>query len=193
MGFQSRLHRIVTFREVWLCYGWGMNESVTSYEQRPSATSAFVRGSMSGLFSGALMMGIVTLLSPLFGATMMATLTSAPLMILATTLFGGVMASKNAIFHPSAASNRSPNDPALVAVPMVHAPSIAAMPNMPVADQAPAAENEPTWVARTGRDEAAQSRIQAILDNGALSDKERASAILAARESSAAAPAARGA
>ena len=170
---------------------------MTSETERPSVLSAFMRGGMSGLFSGVVMMGIVTLLSPLFSVAMMTTLASAPLMVLATTLFGGVMASKRALFDAPNRTSPNPNDPNMIAMPLPAAssPTMAMdmAPSMDMADDAPSTSPNKSWVAQTGRGDDAQGRIQQILTNGSLSDKDRASAILAAREASADTSANRGA
>lgn len=154
--------------------------------ERPSLVGSFFKGAMSSAMSGAMMSGIVALVTPLLGgAGIIATLTAtAPLMILATGLFGGVMGIKRAMFDaPHTAADSStviPVPVASVSGPAVSVPAISA-------DMA-AGQDQPTknWVAETGGERNAQQRIQQIIVNGSMSDKDRASAILAAREASAA-------
>ncbi len=167
---------------------------MTSETERPSALSAFMRGSMSGLFSGAVMMGILFAVSFIPGLAVLAPhLLIASGMVLATGLFGGAMGLKRAMFD----TPHSTNNPNMIAMPLPTAtsPTMAMdmTPSMDMADDAPSTSSNKSWVAQTGRGDDAQGRIQQILANGALSDKDRASAILAAREASTEASANRGA
>ena len=168
---------------------------------RPSGTSAFFKGFASSTVNGAVMMGLVFAVGaaiafaapviPVIGPALAAAaapalhfttfLASATLVTLATGLFGGVMAAKRALFDaPETAIN---NQPSYVAVPVqgMGAPTLAPVVALDRAEQ-PATQS---WVSKTGRDGQATSNIQQILDNGTLSDKDRASAILAAREAAA--------
>ncbi len=158
-----------------------MNESA-----QPSILSAFVKGAGSGIFSGGLMMSILGALSLIPGVALAPALPVALMIVGATGLFGGIMATKRILFDEPAAAREAgetvmpiPTGAAGVAM----APTLAAE-----ADEPSAAQDAPTknWAASTGRSDGAQSRIQQILDNGSLSDKDRASAILAAREASSA-------
>ncbi len=170
-----------------------MNESALIAE-RPSALAAFAKGAMSGAFSGALMMGIVMLVgtvAPLFGVASIAGVsligfttagfTTAALTTIATSLFGGAMAVKHTLFDapklPSAASST-------VAIPVGgKGGEVTVMPDLANEPEAAPTKN---WAASTGRSEGAQSRIQQILDNGAMNDTDRAAAILAERNNAAA-------
>ena len=162
-----------------------MNEENSIPYERPSLIGSFFRGALSSAFSGALMAGIVALVGPFFGVP--ATLVGALFLFTATGMFGGVMAVKRAVFdtpHPGAYEAPAQS---YVPVPAIAGPAVGA-------DLA----NEPeqpskSWVAETSRNGDAQSRIQQILANGALNDKDRASAILAAREAAASADTARSA
>lgn len=170
-----------------------MNESMISEQpHRPSAISAFFSGGMSGLISGVVMSLVIASVAPLLplipfisvgvaGASFMGTLTaSGPLMILASTLFGGIMSAKRAMFDaPHNAYHSNANTLVPIPVQGMSGPAMA-----PVMTYADAPEQAPTksWVAETGRNEGSQSRIQQILADGSLNDKDRASAILASRE-----------
>jgi hypothetical protein len=161
-----------------------MNELIAMPPESPSLIASFGRGALSSAFSGALMSGIVSLVTPLLSGaatvTFLGTLGyTAPLLILSTGLFGGVMAVKNVMFaHPHEGLR---NEPTVVPVPVqsVGSPTISA-------DIAENIEQpSKSWVTDTGRAEGAQSSIQQILANGSLSDKDRARVILAAREATA--------
>jgi hypothetical protein len=158
-----------------------MNHSAPVTIERPSATRAFFGGFGSGAMSGALMIGIFALLSPFFGGAILTTLASAPLMIAATGLFGGIMSAKRAMFDAPAHAPHSPTVFVPTVVPSLAGPVLApAMtPTMTYADQAhETALTSKNWVAQTGRTE---NRVEQILAAG-LSDKDRASAILAERQ-----------
>ena len=156
-----------------------MNHSVPVTIERPSATRAFFGGFGSGAMSGALMTGIVALLSLPFGGGI--GLLSAGIMIAATGLFGGIMSAKRALFDAPAHAPHSPTVFVPTVVPSLAGPVLApAMtPTMTYADQAhETALPSKNWVAQTGRTE---NRVEQILAAG-LSDKDRASAILAERQ-----------
>lgn len=157
----------------------------------------FMRGFMNGAGSGALMMGIfytgylgLVALSVIGtgGLTLGAVLGVLPTFgigVLSTGLFSGIMASKRSAEQLDAASTLS--HPAArhaptrsVAPAQEHATPI---PVMASVTEAPSAEPQKRW-SETVRPHAAsgQDRVQQILTNGSLSDKERASAILAERE-----------
>lgn len=111
-------------------------------------------------------------------------------MVSATSIFGGVMGVKRTMFDaPSSARNQATLIPVPVtgpSGPAVTVPSVSA-------DQSlESAQPSRNWVASTGREADAQSRIQQIISQGSMSDKDRASAILAAREAAAASETARG-
>jgi hypothetical protein len=148
--------------------------------KRPSATRAFFSGFGSGAISGALMTGIVALLSLPFGGGI--GLLSAGIMVAATGIFGGLMSAKRALFDAPAHAPLSPTVFVPTVVPAIVAPSIAqaVAPVVSLPDIAPESL-APTrsWAAHTGR---ADNRIEHILTNGAMSDKDRASAILAERQ-----------
>jgi hypothetical protein len=157
-----------------------MNESMNIEQpHRPSAIGAFFRGGISGLFSGLVMAGVIFLISPFILGTGLS-LGGAGLMIAAPTLFGGIMAAKRAIFDAPHAHHDSAT--AIVPVPVQTISGPVMMPTMAIADEAPAPAPTKNWVAETGRGKGANDRIQQILADGSLSDKDRASAILASRE-----------
>ncbi len=168
----------------------------TTYE-RPSATGAFFKGLGSGLLSGLLMSGIVVglMMIPGIGPAGLtfakALMTYPPLLTLASGLFGGVMAVVNNRPPTLSAAEYSARQKVVkrdyddlsqtIFISQVASP-----------DQAEQPQPNKNWVESTGRSGDAQSRIQAILNNGAMSDKSRASAILAEREAAAGALAERG-
>lgn len=181
-----------------------MNESAPIPYERPSLIASFMRGALSSGFSGALMSGIVALVTTMLGAApfslavLGAAFTgAAPIMILTTALFGGVMAIRHALSGPSPAAS----GPGLVPIPVpvqgIDAPAVPTptlSPSVITADFAEApGQSGKNWAASVSQNGDAQSRIQQIIDNGALSDKDRAGAILAAREANAGADMARGA
>mgnify|MGYP003386443271 CR=1 FL=1 len=166
-----------------------MNDSAPMAYERPSIFGSFFKSAMSSAFSGAVMATIVSFVTPFFAvagtATFLGTLgATAPLMILATGLFGGVMGIKRAMFDaPSASGSQStliPIPVGGVSGPAVSVPAVSA----DMAEQ----YDQPTknWVAETGRDSDAKQRIQQIIANGSMGDKDRVSSILAAREAAAA-------
>jgi hypothetical protein len=173
-----------------------MSESVSIPEERPSAIGSFLRGALSSAMTGALMAGIVALVTtalpfitaaagvapaafgPAFWVSLKAT---ALLMIPATALFGGIMAAKRAMFDAPAAANAPVN---YIPVPVQGLSGPALAPTI-AADRAVDSDSPNTnWVEKTGRGDNAQRQIDAILAKGAANDSSRASAVLAAREAS---------
>ena len=166
---------------------------MTSETQRPSALRAFFSGGKSGLISGVVMATIIAGIAafPLligtgagaalatFGSTLVGH--SGVFLMLASTLFGGVMAAGRTVFGAPNHSHTSRSVGIVpVPVPGVSGPTMA--PVMTYADAAPEQVSTKNWVADTGRSEGGNNRIQQILSDGALSDKDRASALLASRE-----------
>lgn len=183
-------------------------------ETKPSALGSFFKGFLNSAGSGAAMSGIfygmaivalkLFAFNPLhlgtavsaFGASLgvipgtaaaavLGVLPVALFMVTAIGVFGGVMAIKRDIDEAKAVAaettttvtRQRSTDLAPVIVPMVGAVS---------ADRAEAPESSPdtaNWTDRTGGGH--RDRIQSILANGSLTDKDRASAILAEREASA--------
>jgi hypothetical protein len=159
---------------------------------KQSSSSAFWGGFGTGAGSGAMMVGILTAVSlvakfalsglGMAGAAGSLGIMAIPLMavmITATGLYGGFMAMKRAKESGTAGHSTSHSttrarsaDPEITPMPMI-APA-AAM------DEAPEMTGT-KWADRTGRSNSAD-RIQGILADGELSDKSRASAILAERE-----------
>ena len=158
---------------------------------RQSTFGAFFKGGMSGLLSGVVMALVVAAISPLFApaAAMAATgylglaigslATTGAFMAACSTLFGGVMGAKHVLFD--GAKSHTSDTPTMVPVP-VQSVSGPAMAPIVAYDMAPEQASGKSWVADTGRSEGTNSRIQQILADGSLSDKDRASAILASRE-----------
>lgn len=172
-----------------------MNEYVNSPKpQRPSIFSSFFKGAMAGLVSGVVMALVIATITavPMIGAgTFLATfggalVHSGGFMVLAASLFGGIMRAGHAFFD---APGRSTSSPEMVPVPVPSMSGPAVAPAMaPVMAYPDTAQDAPTqdaptksWVAET-RGTDSRNTIEQILANGSLSDKDRASAILASRE-----------
>jgi hypothetical protein len=160
-----------------------MSESTGTAHERPSALSAFFSGAGTGMFNGALMLGIyvlVTLAVPQFHVLHLAW-EAACATILSTGIFGGVMGVKR---HFSGHSHESAaHEPRSATLIPVQGHAIA-----PQLDLAQSTEMETDrrsdWAERTGRGSDSQSRVQQILANGSMSDRDRAAALLAERERS---------
>lgn len=150
----------------------------TESQSRPSTLGAFFRGLAGGAFSGALMMGIITGLTIATGGTFIGWGALA-MMVSATGLFGGLMGIKRVLFD---APHEAPASTTYVPVPVqgMSGPALAPTIGFDGAEQQAAPTK--SWVAQTGRGTDTQSRIQEILNRGDLNDRDRASAILAARE-----------
>jgi hypothetical protein len=153
---------------------------------RPGTIAAFFSGFKSGVISGVVMTAVMTAL------TFAGIFTLTPLMgvgmILATSFFSGIMSVlRNG--DERAASPSMQQQAAIVPVitqGMGRAPQIT--PTLAADDaQAPARSDGKSWAETATRSETSQSRIQQILADGAMNDKSRAAAILAAREQNAAA------
>lgn len=157
-----------------------MSELVTQETPRRSGLATFFRGLRSGAFNGALMLGLFYAVSFAFSMTPPG-LAQMGVTILTTSLFSGVMAVKRAFSgHEHTASRGETVTPVLVpTISQGMSPQLAVAPDVSES----AAPEQSSWVARTGSP--AKSSVQTILDNGSLSDKGRASALLAEREAAA--------
>ncbi len=166
------------------------NHSYTADNDRPSALGSFFRKVISGASSGALMSVIVAGVSTVASgglsaftaaAFLSALAATSSIVIPATALFAGVMAVKHTLFDKTK-SNPEYRDQSMIPVPVagMTAPLISqsAAPSLDSNQQPPTQ----SWAATTGREGDSQSRIQQILANGSISDKDRAQAILAERE-----------
>ena len=165
-----------------------MNETLNMQQpHRPTALGGLFKGAMSGLISGLVMATVVAAVMPLmagvgiagFGAAFAgAFLHTGMFMATCSTLFGGIMGAKHVIFDGPKAHT---SEPSMVPIPLqtMSGPAMAPIVSY---DMAPEPATGKSWVADTGRSEGSQSRIQQILADGSLSDKDRASAILASRE-----------
>lgn len=138
--------------------------------------ASFTRGFMSSAGSGALMSGIFYGLAGITGIIpfSLAVLPVAGLMVGAVGLFGGVMAAKRA-GDDARANAPIQRDAATQARSQSRGQSHTLVPAI-AADRA----EGPSWAERTGGPQG--NRLQQILDNGSLSDRGRAQAILAERE-----------
>lgn len=160
-----------------------MDHSIASISvSRPSTLGRFAKGALTGAINGALMMGIffgvghAFALAGIMAAPVAGTfLISAAIATVATGLFSGLIAAKDAIIE----SPGSPSRGTRTFVP-VPAPGLGYVPAIPSADVAPMPAQ--SWASRIDTADSGKDRIQHILDNGALSDKGRAAAILADRE-----------
>ncbi len=171
-----------------------------NHQTKPSALGSFSKGFLNSAGSGALMSGIFYsliiaaemlfpamfaghMLVPL-AATLMGTVAGvmlpAAFMVGAIGLFGGIMTmkrdseeNKNLGANTTVVRQRSAGVTPVM-VPMMGA-AVAA-------DRAEDVSNAPTtnWAERSGG--AQRNRVQDILANGSMSDKDRASAILAERQ-----------
>lgn len=189
-------------------------EAMRIGQRNISATGAFFRGFGSSLLTSVLMMGVIAGVAGLVVLAAPASLTavgatgfmasiagaakgvlsmyfvgSATLLSIGAGLFGGVMAAKHALFNQTV-EEREPN---FIPVP-VQGMAAPAMPPTIAQDVAPEVTSEsPTpnsnWRETVNRSGDTQSRIQQIIDNRSMSDKDRASALLAVREAEAATPA----
>ncbi len=168
-----------------------MENSFNTHQERPSATGSFVRGALSGAGTGALMSVIVagvlaagTLFTGGFAAFGMAAfltplMSTAAVMIPATALFSGLMGAKNSFSSKPSTTNIVPVPVAGTTAPVIYQSQEPSLDS----PQAPAK----SWVAATGHGVESQNRIQQILDQG-MADKDRAQAILAAREAASVEP-----
>jgi hypothetical protein len=165
-----------------------MNESANN----TSMLSTFLKGAGSGAFSGGTIMGIFWVVGSIAAASSLipsALVVGIPAMLLTTTctsLFGGVMAVKRSmettadVRQFSTAPRPSPAEEAAPAIAMSQS-----IPTPALAEEADmASARTSSWADRPGISRSTDS-IRQILDNGAMSDKDRASAILAAREATA--------
>lgn len=133
---------------------------------------------MMGIFS---LIALTPLLSPIPLGYMAG-------MVLCTGLFSGVMGIKRA---NDEAKITAPQDATLRSVTNESTPVLVPMMGTAVAADRAEAPETTQWRDRTGGP-TGNARIQQILANGSLSDRDRASAILAAREAAETAPAQRG-
>lgn len=150
------------------------------------APGTFSRGFISGAGSGALMMsifytGMLTAGLATFGLPM---LMSFGIGVMSTGIFSGIMASKRSLDSLDSArtvshevSRREPVRAPEQSVAMAPVPAV-------MASRAEETSAAPTsqWQDRVSPNGAARDRISQIIADGSLSDKDRASAILAERE-----------
>jgi hypothetical protein len=160
--------------------------------QQPGMISRFFKGALSGAFSGAMMMGLVALIATagIFPGFQMMQLGGMAAMVTCTALFSGIMS----VVRGGGESKARPSVTAEETLTPVISQSVGRAPsvNMDVAeDMAPARADGKRWTETAGRGRGTQTQIDAILENGAMSDRDRASAILAARELNSASEAAR--
>lgn len=173
---------VILFRGV-ICYNDPMNErNIVEEVMKPNPMKSFFSGLMSGTFTGAMMMGIYALVSllPLISLPAL-TIPYAIGMVLVTGLFTGTMAAIRGEKDAKAtAADPGPNMAPLLIQDVGRSPQIA----MDAADDmaAPSRRDGKSWTDSAGRSASSQSRIQQIVSDGSMGDKDRASAILAARD-----------
>lgn len=147
--------------------------------ERPSKLGTFLRGFGSGASNSAIMLGIFAGVGFIFGLPAMV-LPVLGATVLTTGIFSGIMGLKKA---------SSEDEP----VKVTHLKATPAKTHEVHQAQAPAVEQSVSasndirsdWAERVGNRSNSQSRIQEIVANGSMSDKDRARAILAEREQSA--------
>ncbi len=157
-----------------------MNTSVqrSALAQAPNTAGTFLRGFRSGALNSSLMLGIFSAVTMAVTAslTLPLGLSVMGITVLTTGIFSGVMGVKKSTESKGAGHE--------VAAPRAQTRAPAPSPALSQAvemEQAPALETRTDWADRTRRSTDAPSRVQQILANGSLSDKDRASAILAER------------
>lgn len=156
-----------------------------------SKTGAFSQGFTKSALNAALMFGIFTALFALghlafpaaIGFHLAQSVITAGIGVVAAGIFGGILGMSRADSAQAALSSQravAVNVPAQGrGVEVNVAPDLAE-------DVAP--ERTTNWTERTGRSAGASSQIDRILADGAMTDRDRASAILAARQAAAAEP-----
>ncbi|MEJ0009342.1 MAG: hypothetical protein WDN72_01695 [Alphaproteobacteria bacterium] len=151
-----------------------------------SGFSSFLRGFGSGAFNSALMLGIFTGVGYLVTGGLLMSLPMAGIMIGSIGLFNGVMGVWR---HHEEQNNAKLIARDILRDSQIRSASLGVAPSLSQqADLAEPAQSagRGSWAERAGSS-AGGDRIQSILDNGAMSAKDRASAILAERESGASA------
>lgn len=148
----------------------------------PGIFGTFLKGAGSGLFSGGLMVACLGLVS--LTGLLPFHLTFAAGMVLTTTLFTGAMAIKRTFMDSPARDTHGLTTKEATQVAMIPTVSqgITTTPDMAPSYAPPI--TAASWTERTGA-APGSNRIQSILDNGSLSDKSRAAAILAERNNAA--------
>jgi hypothetical protein len=170
--------------------------SLSTPAERPSALRAFLGGFGTGAFNGSLMMGIFSVGSLALGALGTALniaglaalspigIWPAVAAVVATGLFSGVMGVKRA-FTETADEHTSTTARSAHTQVLVPTMGHGVAPQMDIAEVADMDTGRRTdWAERTGQ---RSNNMQQILANGAMNDKDRASAILAERERTASA------
>ena len=154
-----------------------------------SSTGTFLRGFRSGAINSGVMLGIFSVIG--FAASAIATgglaaaawplgWTAAIITTLTTGIFSGAMGVKKA---KETKAGKSPEAETRTAVLVpTRTPVLASSVDLA---ESPEMELRNDWAVRTGRGANTQNAVQQILANGLMSDKDRASAILAARENNA--------
>lgn len=147
---------------------------------KSSLSGVFARSFSTGVKNSSLMFGIFSAVSMI--ATMSLALpigfSAMAIAVVTTGIFSGVMGVKKA---KDTAAHSAQTVSTTVAARSQSRDISPSLNSAPARDTA-----QSSWVERTGRSSTSQNHVQAILANGSMSDKDRASAILAAREQAAA-------
>ncbi len=151
-------------------------KNLVQSEAKATSVGTFLRGFKSGAINSSLMLGIFAGVGAIFGLTAMAL----PIMgvtVLTTGIFSGILGIKKAKESGAEAPNKAKQHTTHI---ITHAHAVE-----PALEHSNAVDTRSDWVERTGHSNSSQSKVQQILANGAMSDKDRASAILAERQNSA--------
>ncbi|MFM9890032.1 MAG: hypothetical protein ACKVOE_05220 [Rickettsiales bacterium] len=156
-----------------------------------SKTGAFSQGFVKSAMNAALMFGIFTGLFALgsvafptvIGFHLAQSLITAGIGVVAAGIFGGILGMNRASSANAALS--SPRSVSVNVPAQGRGVEINVAPDL-AEDVAP--ERATNWTERTGRSAGASTQIDRILADGAMSDKDRASAILSARNTAMADP-----
>lgn len=161
-----------------------MSESV---ENKPSLVGTFFKGVGGSAVNSGIMAAVMTGVSYVAGSLGLVTgaasgaaaagafmVGAMPLMVAGITLFGGVMAVKRVMGEQREQAKEEKKLAQAIAIEDAQ-PSRGPVPELEVANDTPGTN----WADRMGR---SSDRMGEILANGRMSDKDRASAILAARQ-----------
>lgn len=163
--------------------------------QKPSGFGTFMKGFMNSAGSGALMSGIFYTLA--FAAqnflgvtalhmTLATVIPGGLLMVAAVGLFGGIMAMKREGDEAKAVAQNNMRSPTRERSEDITPVMVPMLGGAVSADRAEETAPQMSWAERTGNADGHRDRVQQILANGSMNDKDRASAILAERETSSA-------
>ena len=165
---------------------------------KPNPVKSFFDGFKSGAFSGAIMGTIFWLTStaisyfpvithlPVVGSLL--ALAAGPVPILGIALVTALFTGTMAVIRGDKEAKSAAMLPVSATTPMlVQGAGRGPQMTMDAADDmAPTRRDGQSWASSVGENSSRQSRIQQIINDGSISDKSRASAILAERDAAAA-------